>query len=219
MEAVRRNSCACVVLGLLVSGCWNTAEQYETARLQQMADTRATTRECVEAILVKPDYTELKTKLYISFDNPQVPSPYLTDTSFPTKKQIADLYKVYEELRGCRKIMLDWSSKMHPYIFANMLELFSNNDRDWAEAVSGKLSWGQFNRARQTVVAQNRSRLTEDARTAINSRDQHQFEIEQRQRAAAAMQQWAYQQQLLNKMNPQLPLITCNYIGNTATCM
>ena len=99
-----------------------------------------------------------------------------------------------------------------------MLEFFSDADKLYVEAVSGKLSWGQLNQAHHTLTTQYKARLTEDARIAANVQDQHQFAIEQHQRAAAAMQQWAYQQQLLNKMN-QTRMITCNYIGNTATCM
>jgi hypothetical protein len=217
-----RNSCACVALGLLVSGCWNTAapDQSARARMEQtMAEARVASRECREAVVMKSDYVELKKKLFMSLDITEIPSQYLTDPSFPTKKQIADLHKLYGDLQACRKIMLDRVSTWNPFVIANMVELFSSMDKIRVEGVSGKLSWGQYHQAMQTLAAQNKLKLSEDARTAASAENQDQFATEQRQRAAAAMQQWTYQQQLLNKMNPRLPLISCNYIGNIPTCI
>src|SRR2546423_1421171 len=221
MGAVRRNSCARIVLGTLVAGCWNTAAQNERprARMEQvMADARVASRECREAVLTKPDYVELKTKLFMSLDTSEIPSQYLTDRSFPTKKQTADLFKLYGDLQACRKIMLDRVSTWHPFVIANMVELFVSTDKTRIEGISGKLSWGQYHQTMQDLVAQNKLRLTEDARTAANTQNQDQFAIEQHQRPAAAMQQWVYQQLLLNK-NGQLPVITCSYLGATATCI
>ena len=54
--------------------------------------------------------------------------------------------------------------------------------------------------------------------------NQHAHEVQQRQRAAAALQQWSYQQQVLanqraavNAMNAP-KTINCQYVGNTAQC-
>ncbi len=225
MRAVR-NCCACMVLSLLVCGCWTTTapdpsagpDPAVRARLEQVAaEARAANRGCLEAALAKPDYAELRTKLYLSLEEAEIPSQYLTDPSFPTKKQIADLYKWHADLQGCRKVMLDRVAKWLPFVIANMVEMYAESDRLYTEAVSGRLPWGQFNEARKALADRNKARLAEDARAGANAQDKQQFAAEQRERAAAAMQQWTQRQQQLNKIR-QTRMITCSYAGTVPTC-
>ena len=71
-------------------------------------------------------------------------------------------------------------------------------DKLWGEFTSGRMTWGNFNQQRQSIGTQNNQQINE-ARTMIASQlqNQHQYEMAQRQRAIASMQQWAYQQQVL----------------------
>jgi hypothetical protein len=217
---------------MCLSAC--TGAQMEAARIQKVStSTVASSKECVDDVSSKPEYAGLLKKLYVSTDtNASVPLPYLTNQSKPTKAEIADLYKFHGDIQECRKIALDGASAMHPLILAALVEYFSETDRLWADAASGKLTWGKFNEGRQIVLTQYRTKHTEArTRVAAQLQGEHQFEVEQRQRAAAAMQQWAYQQQQLNQQQqminamdrPQTMIhppqtINCNYSGSTATC-
>jgi hypothetical protein len=102
-----------------------------------------------------------------------------------------------------------------------------------AEAAGGKLAWGIFNQRRKDVSTQADANLRQ-ADTQIASQaesrneNQSQLDLEQRQRATAAMEQWAHQQQILANQQqaifagsqPRITTISCNYYGsgNMVTC-
>jgi len=167
----------------------------------------------------------LKTKLYLSNEIMQMPLQYLTDQTRPTKAEVLDLYKAYGDVQNCRKIYLDGAAATPPFFLATFVESYSASDRVWAEAVAGKLTWGKFNEARKAIAAETQSKLAEaDVKIRGQLQGQHQFEMEQRQRVAEAMQQWSYQQQQLmqnqqaiNALNGPRT-INCNYYGSTAHC-
>jgi hypothetical protein len=90
---------------------------------------------------------------------------------------------------------------------------------------SGKLTWGQFNQGRRDITTQTQGKLVQ-ANMQIGSQlqNQHQYEVQQRQRAAEAFAQWSYQQQQLNQQQQMINAvnrprtINCDYFGNTAQC-
>ena len=195
--------------------------------MQKVSSTTGPTNTaCLQEVVSKPEFAGLSKKVYLNTDSrASYPLEYLTNQAKPTKAEIADLYKLHGEIQECRKIALDGVSAMHPLYLATLVEYFSDGDRLWADAASGKLTWGKFNEARQALTTQYRAKLTEaDARVRGELQEQHQFELEQRQRAAAAMQQWAYQQQQLYQQQQMVDavnrprMINCNYSGNTAQC-
>ena len=119
----------------------------------------------------------------------------LTDTSRPTKEEIRLLYKVYGDAQECRKILLDGVAKTHPFVLLTFVGSFAESDKLWAEATGGKLAWGTFNQRRKDISTQTQTNMVQaNMQIASQLQNQHQFEIDQRQRAAAAMEQWAYQQ-------------------------
>jgi hypothetical protein len=106
-----------------------------------------------------------------------------------------------------------------------LVQSFSEKDKVYTDFVDGRMTWGQFNQSlkdigEKTQVAGMRAANQIDA----NLQNQHAFEIEQRQRAAAAFQQWAYQQQVLANQRAAIAAanrpvtINCNYAGATAQC-
>jgi len=141
------------------------------------------------------------------------------------KCPIALLYKWHARAQECRKIQLDGAAKIHPLVLLTTIETYSASDKLWADATSGRLTWGKFNEGRRNVAldAQRKS-IEADAQITAQLQNQHQFELEQRARAAAAMQQWAYQQQALQAQQQYINAVTrprtinCNYYGTTAQC-
>ena len=205
------------------SGC--TGAQIEATRISNgFKQTNDQILPCLAQVYSKPEYANLETKLYIGTEF-QFPLHYLTDPSKPNKSEIADLYNLWDELQPCRKIALEGASTVHALLFGAVVNYYSELDRLWIDAVKGNLTWGNFNESRQSAVRQFSDKLIQ-ADTQIKSQlqSQHQFELEQRQRAAVAMQQWIYQQQQIAAERQAIAaanrprIINCNYYGSTATC-
>jgi len=205
------------------SGC-STGAQIEGARMINANKEKGDqVSACLGEVYSKPDYAHLETKLYLK--GFQFPLQYLTDPSKPNKPEITDLYKLYNELQSCRKMALDGAATVHPLLVAALVDYYSEEDRSWIDAVKGNLTWGNFNEARRSAMNQFQDRTTQaNMQVGAQLQNQHQFELQQRQQAVAAMQQWAYQQkqfyqnqQAINALN-RPRTINCNYYGDTATC-
>ena len=170
------------------------------------AETRATGRDCSQKIIENPEYQNIKTKIYLGPDD-QFPLQMLTDTSRPTKEDIKVLYKIYGDTQDCRKIILDGAAKTHPLVLLTLIGSYAESDKLWAEATSGKLSWGAFNQRRKEILTQLQTNMVQaEVQIASQLQNQHQFEDrEQRQRAAAAMQAYYERQRTQTQ--------TCSYTG------
>ena len=222
-------------VAVCLSGC-GTAVPVEPAQAHKAAPPSAqpahaaqaatTSESCSTKPYSKRRYARLAKKMYLDPDlNRSMPVQYLTDESRPTQGEIADLYRLHGEVQACRKILLDGATKVHPLVLAALIESFAENDRVWAQAASGKLTWGQFNEARERLALQSTVKMTEiEGQIDARLQDRDEFEVQQRQRAAAAMQQWTWQQQQLYQHQriadaaSQPRTISCNYSGNAANC-
>src|ERR1700750_1569930 len=116
----------------------------------------------------------------------------LNDETRPSKEEIKQVYALYSDMQDCRKLVLDGASKTHPAVMMAWVENFSNSDKLWAEFTRGKMPGGKFNEGRKSLAVEGQARLTQ-AGAQINGQlqNQHQSEVEQRQRAAQAFSQWA----------------------------
>src|SRR5262245_20943917 len=237
----------CAALALSLSGC-GTAVPVEPVQTQkgtvppaqtaqatttgqaastaQASTAPAAGETCSAKPYSKRRYAQLAKKMYLESDlNRSMPVQYLTDESRPTPVEIADLYRLHGEVQACRKILLDGATKVHPLVLAALIESFAENDRLWGQAASGRLTWGQFNEARERLALQSTVKMTEiEGQIDARLQDRDEFEVQQRQRAAAAMQLWTSQQQQLyqhqriaDAASPPRT-ISCNYSGNAANC-
>lgn len=223
--------CICAVC-LTVLGC-STGAQNQSAQTQKVASAPTTLGlDCVQRVAENPEYDGIKTKLYFGADN-QPPSEMLTDKSHPTKKQIRLLYDIRDDIQKCRKVLLEGSAKSYPLILLTLVNSFVESDKLWVEATGGKLDWGTFNQRRKDISTRAQANLVQaDTQIAsqVQSRNENQAQLdaEQRQRAVAAMEQWAHQQEMLAnhqraivaQSEPRIMTIRCRYYGNgnTASC-
>jgi hypothetical protein len=223
--------CICGIC-LVVFGCITDAQK-ENTRIQRAAPEPTTLGlDCVQRVAENPEYEGIRTKLYFGADN-QPPLEMLADKSHPTKEQIKLLYRVRDDVQRCRKILLEGPAKTHPVILLTMVNSFAESDKLWAEAAGGKLAWGTFNQRRKDISAEAQANLKQaDTQIAsqVQSRNENQSQqdTEQRQRATAAIEQWAHQQQILANQQqamfaesqPRITTISCSYFGNgnMATC-
>jgi hypothetical protein len=206
------------ILGLLaLTAC--TAAQMEAERIREASTTiTSASRACFQNLESNPKYGQLKTKLYLSFDDTQYPLQYLTDKSRPTKKEITELQQLHADIQQCRRIAIDGSKTVHPLIAEALAESVAVSDKVWVEAASGQLTWGKFNESRQAATLQAKQKLAEaNTRIGVQLQNQYQIEVEQQARATAMMQQWAYQQQYIQAINAPRN-INCTNFGITTSC-
>jgi hypothetical protein len=221
---------ALIRIGLIllsVAACSTVAQREATRMNDAFAQADIQSTSCTNSVYSNPDYAQIGKKLYFvtGSPSPQFPLQYLTDQSKPTKSEIALLYKLYGDIQGCRKIELEGIAKANPLVVTALISEYSTADRIWTDAVTGKLTWGKFNELRKALLADFQVNLAE-VKAKINAelQNEHQFEIEQRQRAVAAMQQWTYQQQQLRQNQEAINAadrsrtINCNYYGDTMRC-
>jgi hypothetical protein len=220
--------CICAIC-LTVLGCI-TGGQKESTRTQRVAAEPTTLGlDCVQRVAENPEYEGIKNKIYFGADN-QPPVEMLADKSHPTKEQIKLLFKIRDDVQRCRKILLEGPAKTRPVILLTLVNSFAESDKLWAEAAGGKLAWGGFNQRRKDISTQAEASLRQaDTQIASQapsrSEDQPQQDLEQRQRATAAVEQWAHQQQILANQQqaifagsqPPITTINCNYHGNGNT--
>jgi hypothetical protein len=217
-----RAACACVVAAL-VAAC--SAAQVETLRMRSVAiETVAQTRTCADAITSKPRYADLGTKTHFGrFDT--IPDYKLTDARLLTRQDSIALLALYAEAQECRRVMLEGAVRMHPLFVTIFIEGFAASDRIYAEAIFGRITWGQFNEALRRVGLQAQARF-ERAEAIIAANGQNpDFDNEQRLIAAQAFDQWLNQQRLLagrqRTIAPTdggLRSISCKYVGPRLEC-
>jgi hypothetical protein len=223
--------CICAVC-LTVLGCITGGQKESTRNQRAAAEPTSLGLDCAQRVAENPQYEGIKTKLYFGADN-QPPLEMLADKSHPTKEQIKLLYEIRDDVQRCRKILLEGPAKTHPVILSALLNSFTESDKLWADAAGGKLAWGTFNQRRKDISAQAETNVRQ-ADTQIASQaqsrneNQSQLDSEQRQRATAAIEQWAHQQQILTNQQqaifagsqPRITTISCKYYGNgdTVTC-
>jgi hypothetical protein len=203
-----------------------TAAQHEQVRMQTEQNNSAVTqKECVDAVAANPMYAVIASKIHISSTDQNFPLETLNDTALPTREEIKKIYLIYGDIQQCRQITLDAATKTHPLLVLSYVQMFSALDRLWADFARGKMSWGKFNEGRKAIYEENKARLVQvSMQISGQLQNQHQSEIEQRQRAAQAFSQWvvpqqalAIQQQAVDAAN-RPRIINCNYFGNTASC-
>ncbi len=204
---------------LLAGGC-ATQAQREYQRMELAAKTAAEeNKACWAKAYSSEQWSALKGKLPDFQDNGPPPMSLLIDRTKPTDAESAMLLSFHQEyVTPCRKLALNDIGKVHPSLTAVLAEAYANSDADYAKLVQRQESWGEFAQA----YSQQKQRFTAALQNAGGKIQQqlnaeHRYEIQQRQAAAAALSNWAYQQQVIAAMNR--PVTTnCSRFYNTVNC-
>jgi hypothetical protein len=184
-------------ISLLTTACFETGAQREAARIQ--TESKSTSEEgkgCIDAAIAKPEYAHLLTKSHYSNSDPtNFPLQMLTDETRPTKDEIKTIYVLYGDVQACRSLVLAGLTKAHPLLVLAIAESYSKSDQLWAEFAKGKMTWGQFNTGRKSIIEESMARMMQtNMQIGSQLEGQHQAEIQQRQQAAEALSAWASQQ-------------------------
>jgi hypothetical protein len=178
---------------------------------------------CAADITSRPRYADLGTKTH--FGRGDIPAHKLADPRLLTLADSRALLLLFGEVQECRLILLDGAIRMHPAVVVIFIDWFAGSDRIYAEAISGRLTWGQFNQSLKEILLRTQARLQQaDALIQANMQNT-QFEIEQRHRAVAAFDQWLNQQNALGARGRTiapagggLRSITCKYVETRLEC-
>ncbi|HZQ01370.1 MAG TPA: hypothetical protein VFB13_17630 [Reyranella sp.] len=142
-----------------------------------------------------------------------------TNQSKPTPTESAVLLKLYDNyVLPCRKIALDGAARVNSAFSVVLACTYAESDVEYARLVRREESWGEFAQGSVRRRADLRQAL-QAAQSHIN-RDlgqSHAYEMQQRQAAAKALSDMAYQQQVIAAMNR--PITTnCTRIGYAINC-
>jgi hypothetical protein len=159
------------------------------------------------------------TQIFISaFPPPPVSLAHLADTTIPSEQDRQDVIAYHAATLPCRTQMLDGYRQVAPALATITREYFDILDVIYLRLAEGGTSYGEANRAK-TELDSLYERAWQETIAAID-RDlalAQQAELQQRAATAMALQQWSYQQQVLNSLNR--PTTTnCSMAGGLINC-
>jgi hypothetical protein len=213
-----------VVVLLTLGGCATQAQQ-EMSRLQGVAASAGPAVEaCDQRLEQSAPFQALQGKLGPR-DGP-VPLALKANQEKATPAEVQEIYALHQDyLTPCRKLRLEAASKVHPGLVAVLAEAYSKNDAELVRLTTRQISWGDYLTAKDALSVETQAR-TAAILSAVqkNLNDAHASELSRRQAAAAALSNWAYQQQVLmqnqqmiNAMN-QPRMTNCQYVGAYLNC-
>ena len=209
---------------LLVAAC-ATQSQKQVQIMRSQIDYFATESEKCNSPIEQTDiYRRANQIMILPVDDPDA-FHKMTIDRFATQSEKDDLLQLHSMVSVCRKQNIENAGKIYPSLVGVVAHLYAENDAALARLMNDAITIGEAN------VLTNNARADFDTESYSAFRDinqelssAHQSELQDRQRAAAFLQQWSFQQQLLMQ-NQQLinsvnkPTVTnCNYIGNTFSC-
>jgi hypothetical protein len=210
------------VLTLCVAGC-ATAAQREVDRMKTSADRGiAAARSCDTQVAATPEYQSIKAYMPTD-DGPSLATQ--TNSSKATPEEIRAIFAVHAAMAPCRKIRVEAANDVSPLLVPPLVGKYARNDAIYVGLVDKKLTWGEFSRALEAVHIEGKKQFDAAiAQIEQGLNQSHSAEIARRQQAAAALSNWAYQQQVLlqnqqmiNAMN-QPRMTNCQYVGAYLQC-
>jgi hypothetical protein len=199
---------------LAMSACATQAQRQAETITAGIQESYKVAKSCFDSVTSSFAHTNL----YHRFPPPPVSLAHLADTTFPSGQDRQDLIAYHTATLPCRTQMLDDYKRFAPRLAAVQREYFDILDVIYLRLAEGSTSYGEANRAKAELDTLY-ERAWQEAVTAMD-RDlaaAQQAELQQRAAAAMALQQWSYQQQVLNSLNR--PTTTnCSVTGGFINC-
>ena len=210
---------------LLVAACATQAQKQAQIITSQLNYTNAEAEKCIAQIKKEDVYLRVNQFAILDLNDPDAVIKMTIDR-FATESEKNDLLQLHSLITGCRKQILENLAKVHPDFTALMAKKFAEADENLVYIMKNDMTLGEANEVTNKRLSDLQSEWNSVAKNIAQQLESaNQSELLNRQRAAAAMQQWSYQQQLLLQ-NQQLinsvnrPIMTnCNYIGNSINCL
>lgn len=207
---------------LLLTACATQAQKQAQNLVNQVNYAKTEAEKCISQVQKKDVYTRVDQFLILSPNDPHAIEKMTIDR-FATEGEKNDLLQLHSLLFVCRKEYLENLTKAHPDFAAVVANALAQSDENIVHIMKNEMTLGRANEEKNKILsaAQNKwNSVAANITQQLNSA--HLSELQNRQRAAAAMQQWSYQQQLLNSLNRPVihaPVTTnCHQFGNTINC-
>lgn len=203
---------------LFATGC-ATQAQREYSRIDAASNqTKAASDACIDHAKTLPSYSIVGTKL--RFGTEGEPSlDQRMDSSMATPEEVQALLTFHREgIEPCRKVIIDGAAKMHPVVPGILAEGYANADANYIKLVKREETWGDYITASDQNFRATKAKLAQAEQAVVGQlQASHVQEVQQRQAAAAALSNWAYQQQVIAAMNR--PVTTnCTRFGYSVNC-
>jgi hypothetical protein len=206
-----------VVLVLLLGGCATPAQMKFQAMKTGNQQALAQFKICGTEVYNSPEYAPLRT--HIPFSVSDVTLEQLSDQALANRTEVKAIYTTHPKLQECRKALLAELAQSEPSLVPIFIVSFNKNEDDLLQVVQRKMAWGDFVRQIRDRSAETQAALQAENRRVVSGLQQeHEAEMEQRQRAAEALAAWAQTQQLINAADR--PVVTnCNAYGGMVNCV
>lgn len=163
LRAIRRLCGGALAVGVLAACA--TAPPAEMAHERRRAEAPRDYPSCIAAIAAKPEYQALWAKFQLEAGEPYPPA-YLADRSYPSAGDIEALNALHADARDCRVFE---SATAGPAARQAIAESQVAEDKLWAEALAGRVTWGRFN-ARRKANAERKAAAMKRAVVAAQAR-------------------------------------------------
>ena len=214
-----------VVAMLLGAGCVTAAEQEHGRMSDAAAKAAAAIDRCSDRLVSSDAYQALQGKIPPVGAAPP-PIAMQANTAKPTPREIETLYSLHEVgIAPCRAVALRALAQVHPVYVSIKTDQYTQFDALFLGLVQGQATWGDFargyNQLNQSTAAKMKAAGEQIGRQLGQ---EHEYEVVQRTAAANALQQWSFQQQLLNNQRQLIQqrsaptMTTCNYVGRNLNC-
>jgi hypothetical protein len=217
----------CISLSFIffVTGCATQAQLRSDAMKQAFDDGVAKNRACRAAMKANTSVVFTFNNILIENDNSPNKYTLLSSNQKLNKEMQQHFINYLNENSKCRALSIENASKVHSALVIPILESQRRGDNLAAKLLSNEITIGEFNRGFQDSRSQfDREFRSTQAEIDRELQNNHNYEMQSRQRAALIMQNWSIQQQQLyqNQMlynNLNRPVTTnCSVIGNFINC-
>ena len=159
-------------------------------------------------------------------DSDQPSLAALNDQSKVTPEEVRSIYDLHQNfIIPCRTIYLEMAAQISPTHVAAFANWFAQSDATYSALTQGKITWGQAVQQFQAHLRESKVAISQaDTQVRQALGQSHNAEVARRQQAAAALSNYAYQQQVLVQNQQMIiaayrPRTTnCQYVGAYLTC-
>jgi hypothetical protein len=126
-----------------------------------------------------------------------------------TPEELQVILTTHAQVQECQKALLNGLAGIVPSVVPILTKYYNHGEDELLLLVQREINWGEFNKRRRDRGAELSAEMqAENQRVTSGLQQRHEAELEQRQRAAAAMAQWAQTQQMINAINRPVPQAT-----------
>ena len=202
---------------IFVSACATQAQQQYKAMEAQLSHTIEGSKKC-GADLQNEDAYQRSAQIFILGANDPDAVKKMTIERFATQSEKNDLMHLTSLQSSCRKMNLDNIGNVHSDFVTLLAGWYAENDEIIVNIVRDNMTIADANEVLNKRFSRRQHEWNSVASNVTKQlQGAHQSEMQERQRAAAALQQWNYQQQMINSLNR--PTTTnCHQFGNNINC-